>query len=73
MYKGLFSALFLQVLKRYKLMKDQEMRNSFGEDLPHLRDLGRFSLWYSAINKEMLGCFIIISANDQIWFTCLIT
>lgn len=46
-------------------MKHQEMRNSFGEDLPHLRDLGRSSLWYSAINKEIVGCFIIISANDQ--------
>ena len=46
-------------------MKDQEMRNSFGEDLPHLRDLGRSSLWYSAIGKEMLDCFIIVSANDQ--------
>lgn len=49
-YKGLLSALFLQV----SVMKDQEMRNSFGEDLPHLRDLGRSLLWYSAIDKEML-------------------
>ena len=60
-YKGLLSALFLQV----SVMKDQEMRNSFGEDLPHLRDLRRSSLWYSAIDKEMLGYFIIISANDD--------
>ena len=60
-YKGLLSALFFQV----SVMKDQEMRNSFGEDLPHLHDLGRSSLWYSAIDKEMLGCFIIISVNDD--------
>ena len=60
-YKGLLSALFLQV----SVMKDQEMRNSFREDLPHLRDLRRSSLWYSAIDREMLGCFIIISANDD--------
>ena len=53
--------MFLQV----SVMKDQEMRNSFGEDLPHLHDLGRSSLWYSAIDKEMLGCFIIISVNDD--------
>lgn len=53
--------MFLQV----SAMKDQEMRNGFGEDLPHLRDLGRSSLWYSAIDKEMLGCFTIISANDD--------
>lgn len=49
-YKGLLSALILQV----RVMKDQEMRNSFEEDLPHLRDLRRSSLWYSAIDKEML-------------------
>ena len=53
--------MFLQV----RVMKNQEMRNSFEEDLPHLRDLGRSLLWYSAIDKEMLGCFIIISANDD--------